>query len=139
MVRTLTASFAAFVGAAVLLASSPVAACPGMGDDHDCPCQHKAKADAKADAKAEAKPDPKKAEPAKTESILKPVDDVLAATCNCSGPADCTCKKGECKCKKCEKHHRIQKTQLLEPLNGTPVTPVLPENARYDATAGVFI
>ncbi len=26
--------------------------------------------------------------------------------CKCEGRADCTCKKGHCKCSKCQLHHR---------------------------------
>jgi hypothetical protein len=66
---------AAIAAGSMLLAPLPALACRG-----DCGCEH-----SQASAKA-----PKKA---------------VAATCNCEGPGDCTCKKGECKCKKCSKHH----------------------------------
>ena len=45
----------------------------------------------------------KQAAPAKAE---QKADDALHADkCDCSGPADCTCKKGKCKCSKCKKRH----------------------------------
>lgn len=45
-----------------------------------------------------------KATPAKADT--KAGEDALHADkCDCSGPADCTCKKGKCKCAKCKKRH----------------------------------
>ena len=58
------------------------------------------------------------------------------ATCGCSGRADCTCKKGQCKCSHCGASTR---SSLVAPLKGEQVKTSLPKNARYDATAGVFI
>lgn len=59
----------------------------------------------------------------------------LDATCSCGSAADCTCKKGACKCAKCGQHH--QKAKMFESLK--PVDAQLPNTARLDATAGVFI
>lgn len=58
------------------------------------------------------------------------------ATCGCSARADCTCKKGQCKCAKCGNSAH---SQLVAPLRGEQTKATLPQNARYDATAGVFI
>src|SRR5215211_7308737 len=86
----------ALSSAAMLLVSAPAYACRGE-------CEH-----AKAAAKGAAKP-----------------GDELAATCNCEGPSDCTCKKGQCKCKRCSKHHGAtgvnageKKTELPSPVRG---------------------
>lgn len=58
----------------------------------------------------------------------------LAAKCACSSAADCTCKKGTCKCPKCKKHHR----DVVEALRGQPPEQA-PRAVRYDASAGLFI
>jgi hypothetical protein len=121
MVRTLACILSAAAVCAVLLGAAPALACDA----------HK-KADATA-AKPEATP----------ANVLAPVDEVLSATCNCSGPSDCTCKKGECKCKKCSKQHGVKpgtgSTRLIEPLKNQQQSPELPQNARHDATGGVLI
>ena len=60
----------------------------------------------------------------------------VQATCNCKNAADCTCKKGECKCKKCGNG----KTKVFDTLKGSNETTRLPDTARYeDARGGVFI
>ena len=59
----------------------------------------------------------------------------LAAGCGCHSAADCTCKKGSCKCAKCGGHHQ----KLMESLNTGKADVQLPETARRDASAGVFI
>ena len=59
----------------------------------------------------------------------------LNATCSCSGASDCTCKKGTCKCPKCS--HPKKTYRMFESLK--PVDVKLPDTARLDATAGVFI
>src|SRR5919198_4740967 len=74
----------AISSAAMLLLAAPAWAC-GKGG---CDCPHRAHArKGAADPNAAAK-----------------AEDGLQATCNCEGPSDCTCKKGQCKCKKCSKH-----------------------------------
>jgi hypothetical protein len=68
------------------------------------------------------------------QSPLKEVDELLAAKCQCDSKADCTCKKGQCECSKC----KGRKRQVMDALRKQ--TPALKlEDARYDATAGVFI
>ena len=57
-----------------------------------------------------------------------------AAKCGCGSAADCTCKKGTCKCPRCKKPKR----QVVEPLKGQTQAPRL-HKARYDASAGLFI
>lgn len=60
----------------------------------------------------------------------------LSDKCNCSGASDCTCKKGQCKCPKCGKHNKVR---MIETLKGQTTNPSLPDTARLDASAGVFI
>lgn len=52
--------------------------------------------------------------------------------CGCSSAADCTCKKGQCKCPKCGK-----RSSLYEPMKGQSGKLELPKTR--DARAGVFI
>jgi hypothetical protein len=59
------------------------------------------------------------------------------ATCPCKGPGDCTCPKGQCKCKKCG--NGAKPTAIIKTLQGSPETTRLPDTARYDAHGGVFI
>ncbi|MEW5737453.1 MAG: hypothetical protein AB1938_00920 [Myxococcota bacterium] len=59
------------------------------------------------------------------------------ATCNCKGPGDCTCPKGQCKCKKCGNGARPG--AVIKTLQGSPETTRLPDTARHDAHGGVFI
>lgn len=68
------------------------------------------------------------------QSPLKEVDELLTAKCQCSSKADCTCKKGQCECAKC-KHSRHEVMDAL----GTQAPAVKIQDARYDASAGVFI
>ncbi|MBE2249369.1 MAG: hypothetical protein IAE78_07445 [Myxococcus sp.] len=60
----------------------------------------------------------------------------VSATCNCKSAADCTCPRGQCKCKSCGAHH---KPTMLESLQGSTEKTRLPETARHDARGGVFI
>jgi hypothetical protein len=67
----------------------------------------------------------------------KTTDTLVAEKCSCQGASDCTCKKGECQCKKCGGRHK--KATLFESLS-EPVKPTtLPEKAELDASAGMFI
>lgn len=59
-----------------------------------------------------------------------------SATCNCRGAGDCTCPRGQCKCKKC---NHGQKLRLIDALRDAPTTTRLPDAARHDARGGVFI
>lgn len=59
-----------------------------------------------------------------------------SATCNCKNSADCTCPRGQCKCKNCGAHH---KAPMFESLKGSTERTRLPETARHDAHGGVFI
>ncbi len=58
------------------------------------------------------------------------------ATCSCKGKGDCTCPKGQCKCKNCGESN---KAKVFEALKGSNETTVLPDTARLDARGGVFI
>jgi hypothetical protein len=102
---------------------------PGVG--HACEAHGKggttqaAVPEVKEDSAAQARP---------AESPLQEVDELLSAKCQCSSKADCTCKKGQCECARCKKPKR----QVVDALREQ--TPALKlEDARYDASAGVFI
>ncbi|MGQ0504822.1 MAG: metallothionein [Myxococcaceae bacterium] len=69
-------------------------------------------------------------------SVMDMLDDTLASKCSCTSQADCTCKRGQCECKKCG---GLKKTPMIETLKGTSDSLKLPKNARNDASAGVFI
>jgi tryptophanyl-tRNA synthetase len=69
-----------------------------------------------------------------TQSPLKEVDELLTAKCQCESKADCTCKKGQCECSKCK--HGVR--QVMDALREQKPALKL-EDARYDASAGVFI
>ncbi|MFP2913200.1 metallothionein [Pyxidicoccus sp. 3LFB2] len=127
------------------------------GPAHACEAHARAAAEAK---KAEAKQtDSKQAEPAKAdakpadgakageagtvdpkgargevERPLDALDSLIAGKCQCGSKADCTCKKGSCDCSKCQKPKR----QVMDALRGRPAELKLQE-ARYDASAGIFI
>lgn len=58
------------------------------------------------------------------------------ATCSCKGKGDCTCPKGQCKCRACGNGTRVK---VFEALKGSKDITELPETARYDARGGVFI
>jgi len=73
--------------------------------------------------------------------FASPIDRPLAgnrvqATCNCKSASDCTCPRGQCKCKNCGAHN---KPTMLESLKGSSEKTMLPETARHDARGGVFI
>lgn len=90
MLRAAITFVASLATAFVLFAAEPASAC----EKH-----------AHAKAAAEKKD-------AATGTAVPPAEDALSATCNCSGPSDCTCKKGQCKCAKCQKHHHgVQNTE----------------------------
>lgn len=63
-----------------------------------------------------------------------------ASSCGCSGPSDCTCKKGKCKCKQCpHRHSHKRATPLTEPLRGNAKTPQTSDPKDTEARAGFFI
>lgn len=75
-------------------------------------------------------------------AFASPIDrpllgDRVQATCNCKSAADCTCPRGQCKCKSCG-NHAHQKT-MTDSLKGSTERTKLPETARHDARGGVFI
>jgi tryptophanyl-tRNA synthetase len=100
-------------------------------EGHAC-AEHQRAATAQEATPSEKKDGAAQARPA--QSPLKEVDDLLSAKCQCSSKADCTCKKGQCQCSKCKHGTR----QVMDALRQQ--TPALKlEDARYDASAGVFI
>ncbi|WP_224245897.1 metallothionein [Hyalangium gracile] len=106
----------------VLLAPSVGQACEAHG--------HAAKGQAstppaKKDGDTQARP---------AQNPLKEVDELLTAKCQCDSKADCTCKKGQCECSKCKGGKR----QVMDALRKQAPALKL-EDARYDASAGVFI
>lgn len=113
--------FALSALAAALLFSAPAQACEG----------HAKKPATKTEARAD---ESKAATPGVTAS--EAVDSAIAGKCACGSQADCTCKKNDCQCSKCSKKRKT--APLYESLKGARSTPNL-ENARYDASAGVFI
>lgn len=65
---------------------------------------------------------------------------VNPATCSCKGKGDCTCAKGQCKCKSCGNGATgTTKKNVFEALKGSNETTKLPDTARLDARGGVFI
>lgn len=60
----------------------------------------------------------------------------VQATCSCKGKGDCTCPKGQCKCKNCGNG---TKAKIYETLKGTSESTQLPDTARLDARGGTFI
>ncbi len=116
MARTWMTS--ALVAAALAWAAPSISsACAMDKPGEPCPCKHHPKAQTDAtpatekaaqDQKAPApKPEPAKAEKQGHTGLLAPMhsNEEVAAKCTCGGPADCTCKKGTCKCPKCGKRH----------------------------------
>ncbi|HEY8210793.1 MAG TPA: metallothionein [Myxococcaceae bacterium] len=59
----------------------------------------------------------------------------LAEKCKCDGPADCTCKKGQCQCNKCSKPNR--RYRVMESLRDEGQARERP--VRRNAAAGSFI
>lgn len=109
MTKRLVVSLALAAASAFALAiATPAAAC----DCGDCPHKNAAHPDKKAadkaapaDKKGDAKP-AAPAAPAATEKKAEAASatgTLLAAACQCEkGGKNCTCPKGECKCKNCE-------------------------------------
>ncbi|MBJ6763252.1 metallothionein [Myxococcaceae bacterium JPH2] len=97
-----------------------------------CEAHAKAAATATEPASPEAKP----AEKSEAARPLDAVDQLLSAKCSCGSKADCTCKKGACECSKCKGRHPTR--QVMDALRGRTPEPKL-QDARYDASAGIFI
>ncbi|MHB8872242.1 MAG: metallothionein [Myxococcaceae bacterium] len=144
MARSLLTAFAVVAGLALSLGAAPALACEG---DPACTCAHGKEAKDGKDLKKKAvkadekKPAPApspevKPAPAKQGSVLHELDELIAAKCSCTSAADCTCKKGQCKCPKCGGH---QQSRMFDSLKGAQDLLKVPDNARRDATAGVFI
>lgn len=110
-----------------------------------CEAHARAAGAAKAD-KAEARPsgtrqaaeagaaDSRASQRGEVERPLDALDALMAGKCQCGSKADCTCKKGACDCSRCKKPGR----QVMDALRGRPAELKL-EEARYDASAGIFI
>lgn len=120
MLRNLVTLLCALGAGFILFNASVALACDGEhGEDSACSCP-------------EHKSDAKKSK----ATTAKDVDDAMAGKCTCTNSSDCTCKKGKCECPKCQgKEH----TELFERLKGRKNSTQLPDSARNDASAGVFI
>jgi hypothetical protein len=111
---------------AALFMAGGVLLVPGVGHA----CEGHGQAAAPRDTPATVKKDGA----AQAQSALQEVDEMLSAKCQCGSKADCTCKKGQCECTRC----KGSKREVMDALrNQAPALKL--ENARYDATAGVFI
>ncbi len=143
MMRIATLVAAGLMAGGVLLAPGSAQAC----EAHARAAAEAKKAGAKKPeaGKADGKPtdavkadeagaaDPKEAR-GEVERPLDALDSLIAGKCQCGSKADCTCKKGSCDCSKCEKPKR----QVMDALRGRPAELRL-QDARYDASAGIFI
>ncbi|NBD10612.1 MULTISPECIES: metallothionein [Corallococcus] len=98
-------------------------------------CEAHAKATASQD-KAPPSATPPQAKQDEAPRPLEELDQLLTAKCSCGSKADCTCKRGKCECSKCS--GRAAPRQVTDALRGRPATQEL-QQARYDASAGVFI
>ncbi|MCY1045355.1 metallothionein [Corallococcus sp. bb12-1] len=99
-------------------------------------CEAHAKAKPASKAQTPAPPQSSEAKPEAAPRPLEELDRMLTAKCSCGSKADCTCKRGKCECSKCSGRHAPG--QVMDALRGRPATQELQE-ARYDASAGVFI
>ena len=118
---------------AVLLASSL------LGPLSASACEHAAQATA-TPARTDAATPASQAAPHEAHghaALVQAGRALLAAKCSCDSKADCTCKKGQCKCSKCRGRHDVVES-LQE--QGTPQAVDAPAgSARNDATAGVLL
>jgi hypothetical protein len=122
-------AFAAVVLAVGLIAPLRAAeACePGA---KACACKHHGSA-AAADASGGAH----EADQARAHAALVEAGrNLLAAKCSCGSKADCTCKKGQCKCAKCRGRHDVLESLQEQGGGGQPV-----QDARLDASAGELL
>ena len=72
----------------------------------------------------------------------RPLIPKASATCNCKNAADCTCPKGQCKCKNCGAHaapHASPNGRMTDTLRGATESTRLPQSARRDARGGLSI
>ena len=112
-------------GAVALLLAVPASA-------HACDA-HAAKAKPTAAADEKLKAEVGRQETNQASTAKQP--EQLAEKCKCDGPADCTCKKGQCQCSKCSKpHHRYKVMESLRDEAQARERPV-----RRNAAAGSFI
>lgn len=104
-----------------VLAPGSAHACDGAGHGHAA--RHEAP---KKDGATKAE--------VKKDGPLDELDSLMAGRCQCGSAADCTCKKGSCECSKCKRVHR----QVVDALTDQGA-PAKVQDARYDASAGIFI
>ena len=73
-------------------------------------------------------------EPHAHEALVQAGQRLLAAKCSCGSKADCTCKKGQCKCATSKGRHDVLESLQEQGGGGQPV-----QDARLDASAGVLL
>jgi hypothetical protein len=115
---------------AALCMAGGVLLAPSVG--HACEGHSKAATTTQASTAPVKKDSAAQARPA--QKPLEEVDELLSAKCQCGSKADCTCKKGQCECSKCK--HGVR--QVMDALREQKPALKL-EDARYDASAGIFI
>jgi hypothetical protein len=115
MLRNLIATGTFVLMSAFAMMPLDASACGG-GEGHACACNHgnKEKAATKVDPGSSAGAKVGRAAVINKDTAVKKAEQVpaaisdqaIAAKCSCESQADCTCKKGQCECKKCgSKHH----------------------------------
>jgi hypothetical protein len=114
---------------AALWMASGVLVAPSVGHA----CEGHERAATAQQAPAEVKQD-EAAQALTAQDPLREVDELLSAKCQCSSKADCTCKKGKCECSRCKGGR-----QVMDALRDEKSPALKLENARHDASAGVFI
>jgi len=115
---------------AVLLGSTLLGPLSASACERHAAASTAAPAPAAKDAHGHAGP----LEPRAHEALVQAGQKLLAAKCSCGSKADCTCKKGQCKCSKCKGRHEVLEA-LQQQGGGEPAEPL----ARNDATAGVLL
>lgn len=129
MTRIATMVAAGLMTGGLLLAPGAARACEAHARPAEAP-----KAEAKPSDTSPAAGDSRASQRVEGERPLDALDALMAGKCQCGSKADCTCKKGACDCAKCKKPGR----QVMDALRGRPAELKLQE-ARYDASAGIFI
>jgi hypothetical protein len=144
-------SFVLSLALLVGFSARDASACP---NDGTCQCACGMKKDKPEAAKPPAPPpEPAKGEqgakgekgvqPAPAEkqgSTLLPGDTRLAAKCDCESAGDCTCKKGQCQCKRCGLGAAPRAAARVFPkLSGQANPLTIPASSKRDASAGLFL
>jgi hypothetical protein len=138
MVRSLVLAAALFLPSAVVLMPTDALACSKGTCALRSKTQPAGKGVKASQTRSAASASASKSAPASAAQLQKDIDEAIAGRCSCSSAADCTCKKGDCKCPRCRSHHRGSGS-VIGPLKSSVDPQVIPAKARRDATAGLFI